>query len=132
MTAADSAPPADGTTPAEVLPAETEEEIEPVKPKGKNAIVLAHSGRYVDFQPVVEHFAKDGIALEIVPLESGRFQLRTVEQFESDPAMPGTAGFKLKSKIVRIGPSYKGRAPAGLNTFAPHYFTDAYGDNVED
>ncbi|MHC4567665.1 MAG: hypothetical protein ACYTE3_18120 [Planctomycetota bacterium] len=129
---ADGVPPADGTTPADVKPPKTEEQIEPVKPKGKNAIVLAHSGRVVDLEPVVAHFAEYEIALKIVPLENGQYQLRTVEQFESDPAEPGTAGFKLKSRIVRIGPSYKGRAPAGLDTFAPHYFTDAYGDNVED
>jgi len=108
------------------------EEVEPVKPKGKNAIVLAHSGRIVDLHPVVEHFAKYGVELKIDPLEGGQYLLRTLEQFESDPAIPGTDGFRVKSEIIRVGPLYKGKAPAGLDTFAPHYFTDAYGKNVED
>ncbi len=128
----DYVPPADrATAPNDVTPV-VEERIEPAKPKGKNAIVLAHSGKLVDLQPVVEFFAEKGIALMIDPLENGQYLLRTVEQFESDPAIPGTDGFKLKREIIQIGPSYKGNAPAGLDTFAPHYFTDAYGDNVED
>jgi hypothetical protein len=129
---ADSAPPADGTTPPEVLPPEVEEKIEPAVPKGKNAIILAHSGRIADLDPVVVHFAEHGIKLEIVPLENGKYELRTVARFVRNPAYPGTDGFKLKSKIIQIGPSYEGRAPADLDTFAPHYFTDAYGKKVED
>ncbi len=118
--------------PNEDVTRDVEEEVEPVKPKGKNAIVLAHSGRIVDLHPVVEHFAKYGIELKIDPLEGGQYLLRTLEQFESDPAIPGTDGFRVKSEIIRVGPLYKGKAPAGLDTFAPHYFTDAYGKNVED
>ncbi|MBL7186517.1 MAG: hypothetical protein ISS70_09335 [Phycisphaerae bacterium] len=111
---------------------DVEEEVKPVKPKGKNAIVLAHSGRIVDLHPVVEHFAKYGVMLKIDSLEGGKYLLRTVEEFESDPAEPGTDGFRIKSEIIRVGPLYKGKAPAGLDTFAPHYFTDAYGKKVED
>ena len=108
------------------------EKVESVKPKGKQAIILAHSGRIVDLQPVVEHFAEHGIELKIDPLRGGQYLLQTVEQFESDPATPGTDGFKVKREIIRVGALYKGMAPAGLDTFAPHYFSDAYGTRVED
>ena len=125
-------PPAQNVPPVEDVTRDVEEVVQPVKPRGKHAIVLAHSGRIEDLYPVVEHFAKEGIALKIAPLQGGKYMLRTVEQFESDPAIPGTDGFKVKSEIIRVGPLYKGLAPTGLDTFAPHYFTDAYGDNVED
>jgi len=108
------------------------EEVKPEEPKGNNVIVLAHSGRYADLVPVVEHFDQHGVALEVVPLKNGQYQLRTVERYVRNPAIPGTAGFEAKVKIRDVGKLYKGNAPAGLDTFAPHYFSDAYGDNVED
>lgn len=126
------APPKLDVPPFEDVTQYVEKEVEPVKPKGKNAIVLAYSGKVGDLQPVVAHFALYGIALQIDPLNDGKYLLRTVEQFESRPAEPGTDGFRVKSEIIRVGPLYKGLAPAGLDTFAPHYFTDAYGKNVED
>lgn len=118
-----------GVTPDEK---KIEEEVEPEEPKGKNVIVLAHSGRYADLVPVVEHFAEHGIDLKIVPLENGKYQLRTVERYERNPATPGTAGFEAKVKIRDVGRLYKDEAPAGLDTFAPNYFSDAYGKKVED
>ncbi len=126
------APPSRDVPDEDTTPVVEEKEVEPVTPKGKYAIVLAHSGRIVDLQPVVEFFAVKDIELRIVPLKNGQYQLQTVEHFASDPATPGTEGFKLKSEIIRVGPLYEGKAPAGLDTFAPHYFTDAYGKNVED
>ena len=121
-----------GATPIEDVTADVEEEVKPEEPKGNNVIVLAHSGRYADLVPVVEHFAEHGVALEVVPLKNGQYQLRTVERYVRNPAIPGTAGFEAKVKIRDVGKLYKGNAPAGLDTFAPHYFSDAYGDNVED
>jgi len=73
-----------------------------------------------------------GIALKIDQLENGQYLLRTVEQYVRNPASPGTDGFEAKREIIRVGALYKGKAPAGLDTFAPHYFSDAYGKNVED
>ncbi|UCE46626.1 MAG: hypothetical protein JSW47_13505 [Phycisphaerales bacterium] len=125
--------PSDQTvSPNKDMTAEVEKEVEPARPKGKNAIVLAQSGRVVDLQPVVEHFAEHGIELMIAPLEGGRYLLRTVEQYVRDPAIPGTDGFEAKREIIRVGALYKGKAPAGLDTFAPYYFSDAYGMKVEE
>jgi len=129
--AVDEGPPAEEIAPAEDVTPEVKE-LEPVKPKGKNAIVLAQSGKVVDLQPVVTHFAEYGIALKIDQLENGQYLLRTVEQYVRNPASPGTDGFEAKREIIRVGALYKGKAPAGLDTFAPHYFSDAYGKNVED
>jgi hypothetical protein len=129
--AGDTASNQDATSTEDVAPDDAEQ-VEPEEPKGKNVIVLAHSGTYADLVPVVEHFDEHDIALEIVPLENGKYQLRTVERYVRDPAIPGTAGFEAKKEIKRVGALYKGMAPTGYNTFAPHYFSDAYGDNVED
>ena len=128
---ADYVRPTEEITPSEDVTPEVREPV-PVKPRGKNAIVLAQSGRIVDLQPVVEHFAEYGIALTIDPLENGQYLLRTVDQYVRNPATPGTDGFEGKREIIRVGALYKGKAPADLDTFAPHYFSDAYGKNVED
>jgi len=125
-------PPKLEVPPNEDVSRDVEEEVEPVKPKGKNAIVLAHSGRIVDLDPVVEHFAQQGIMLRIDPLENGQYLLRTVEQYERNPATPGTNGFDAKREIIRVGELYKGKAPPGCDTFGKHPFSDAYGKKVED
>ncbi len=125
-------PPNPEMPPNEDVTRDVEEEVEPVKPKGKNAIVLAHSGRIVDLHPVVEHFAKYGITLKIDSLEGGQYLLRTVEQYERNPATPGTDGFDAKREIIRVGALYEGKAPTGCDPFAPNYFSDAYGKKVED
>ncbi|MHC4582383.1 MAG: hypothetical protein ACYS14_13080 [Planctomycetota bacterium] len=111
---------------------DVEEEAGPVEPKGRNAIVLAHSGRLIDLDPVVEHFAQHGIMLKIDPLDNGQYLLRTVEQYERNPATPGTEGFNAIREIIRVGALYEGKAPPGCDTFAPNYFSDAYGKKVED
>jgi hypothetical protein len=125
-------PPTQDMSPNEDVTRDVEEEVEPVKPKGKNAIVIARSGRIVDLHPVVEHFATHGIALKIDSLEGGQYLLQTKEQYERDPAIPGTDGFEAKREIISVGALYKGKAPTGCDTFAPHYFSDAYGRKVED
>jgi len=132
VTSADNVPPAGTALPADDVTPVVREQIEPVKPKGKNAIVLAHSGRIVDLQPVVEHFAEYGIELKIVPLENGQYQLRTVEQYVRNPATPGTDAFEAKRRIIEVGALYEGKAPAGLDTFGKRPFSDAYGMRVED
>ncbi|KPK37801.1 MAG: hypothetical protein AMJ65_13775 [Phycisphaerae bacterium SG8_4] len=109
-----------------------QEEAKSIGPKGKNAIVLAHSGRIVDLHPVVEHFAQHGIMLRIDSLEDGQYLLRTVQQYERNPATPGTDGFNAIREIIRVGALYEGKAPPGCDTFAPNYFSDAYGKKVED
>ena len=127
----DSSPKQD-VPPNEDVTQDVEEEVEPVKPKGKNAIVLAHSGRIVDLHPVVEHFDKHGITLQIDPLDGGKYLLRTEEQYVRNPATPGTDAFEAKRRIIEVGELYKGMAPPGCDTFGKHPFSDAYGKKVED
>ncbi|MHC4117043.1 MAG: hypothetical protein ACYSWO_06015 [Planctomycetota bacterium] len=107
-----------------------EEETEPVEPRGNNVIVLVQFGRMADLVPVQEHFAEHGIETEIDE-RGGQYFLQTVERYDN-PGRPGSDGFKAKLEIIRVGALYKGRAPAGLDPFAPHYFSDAYGRKVED
>jgi hypothetical protein len=103
------------------------EVAEPVKSTGNNVIVLAQYDSLPDLAPVQAYFAEHGIELEIVP-ESGRYFLQTKQRYDN-PATPGTDGYKAKQKIVEVGKTYK--APAGYETFASNYFSDAYGKKVK-
>jgi len=78
--------------------------------------------------PVQEHFAEHRIETEIV-IENGRYYLQTVGTYDNFTTA-GTNGYEALQKIIKIGAAYKGRAPEGYETFAPHYFDDAYGKKV--
>jgi len=112
-------PTEDNTAKAEVA--------EPVNPRGNNVIILAQYHSLPDLAPVQAHFAEHGIELEIVP-QSGKYFLQTKQLYEN-PANPGTDGYKALQKIIEVGKEYK--APAGYETFAPNYFSDAYGMKVK-
>jgi len=114
-----SAPAKDTTAKTEVA--------EPAEPAGNNVIILAQYHSLPDLAPVQAHFAEHGIELEIVP-ESGNYFLQT-KQLYDNPANPGTNGYKALQKIIEVGKEYK--APAGYETFAPNYFSDAYGKKVK-
>ena len=77
--------------------------------------------------PVQKFFEENGILTEIV-LENGRYFLQTKNRYKSTKT-PGEAGYEMKLRIAEIGANYK--APPGYETFAPHYFSDAYGKLVE-
>ena len=109
---------------------DVQDEVEPVKPKGNNVIILVEFGRMPDLVPVWEHFATHGIETEI-KLRGGQYFLQTIERY-NNPATYGSDGFEAKREIIRVGKLYKGMAPAGLETFEKHLFSDAYGKNVED
>ena len=115
------------TAPPENTTANTEV-AEPAKPTGNNVIVLVVYDSLPDLAPVQAHFSENGIETEIVT-ESGRYFLQTKQRYDN-PATAGTDGYKAKQKIVEIGAKYKGKAPAGYETFAPNYFSDAYGKKV--
>jgi hypothetical protein len=100
---------------------------EPAESTGSNVIVLVEYDRLADLIPVQAHFAEYGIELEIVP-ENGRYFLQTKQRYDN-PATPGTDGYKAKQRIAEVGKEYKARA--GYETFAPHYFSDAYGKKVK-
>lgn len=102
--------------------------IGPATPTGSNVIVLVQHGSQRDLVPVQAHFASYGIATEIVNW-SGRYYLITQDKYDS--FAPGGDGYIAKQKIAQAGAEYKGKAPEGYETFAPHYFSDAYGKKVE-
>lgn len=112
--------------PAEDTTAETEV-AEPVEPTGNNVIVLAQYNSLPDLAAVQTYFDKFDIELEIVP-ESGSYFLQTKQKYDN-PSKPGTDGYKALQKIKEVGKGYK--APEGYETFAPHYFSDAYGKKVK-
>jgi hypothetical protein len=116
-----SSPPENATAKAEVA--------EPIKPMGNNVIVLVVYDSLPDLAPVQAHFSEHGIETEIVT-ERGRYFLQTKQRYDN-PAKVGTDGYKAKQKIAEVGAKYKGKAPAGYETFAPNYFSDAYGKKVK-
>ena len=75
------------------------------------------------------HFSEYGIETEIVA-ERGHYFLQTKERYDN-PDKPGTDGYKALQRIKEIGAKYKGKAPPGYETFAPNYFSDAYGKKVK-
>jgi hypothetical protein len=116
-----AAPPENATTKTEAA--------EPAKPKGNNVIVLVQYDSLPDLAPVQAHFSEYGIETEIVA-EKGHYFLQTKERYDN-PDKPGTDGYKAKQRIAEVGAKYKGKAPAGYETFAPYYFSDAYGKKVD-
>jgi hypothetical protein len=110
--------------PTENTTAKTEV-AEPVKPTGSNVIVLVVYDSLPDLAPVQAHFSENGIETEIVT-EGGRYFLQTKQRYDN-PATAGTNGYRAKQRITEVGAKYKGKAPAGYETFAPNYFSDAYG-----
>jgi hypothetical protein len=115
------------SAPAENVTAK-EEVVEPVKPTGNNVIVLVQYDSLPDLAPVQAHFSEHGIETRIVT-EGGRYFLQTIQKYDN-PATAGTDGYRAKQRITEVGAKYKGKAPAGYETFAPHYFSDAYGKIV--
>jgi hypothetical protein len=109
---------------------EEPEPAEPVIPKstGNNVIILQQFGAKEDLRPVQAHFEEYGIETEIV-MENGNYFLRTKNRYDN-PRTPGTDGHKALQKIIDVGPKYKGKAPPNYETFAPRFFTDAYGKKV--
>ena len=95
---------------------------------GSNVIVLVQHSSQRDLVPVQAHFASYGIATEIVNW-GGRYYLITQDKYNS--VAPGSDGYIAKQKIAQAGAEYKGKAPEGYETFAPHYFSDAYGKKIE-
>lgn len=120
------------STPPPAAPAERTppkpEKTEPVVAAGDNVIVLTHYHTMADLGPVQAHFAEHGIVTEIVP-ESGQYVLQTKQRYLS--VTPGSDGYKAIQKIKDIGALYKGKAPPTYETFAPNYFSDAYGKKVK-
>ncbi|MBW7990375.1 MAG: hypothetical protein FVQ84_10225 [Planctomycetes bacterium] len=114
-----------------LLTIEEPEPAQPVTPKstGNNVIVIQQWGAKEDLRPVRAHFAEYGIETEIV-LEKGNFFLQTKNRYNSTKTS-GTDGYKALQEIIRVGAKYKGQAPPNYETFATHFFSDAYGKKVK-
>lgn len=117
--------------PAPVEDSTLPDEVKPIQPKstGNNVIVLVEFGARADLVPVRAHFAEYGIDTEIV-MENGRYFLQTKNRYDN-PGTPGTNGYKVKQKIIEVGAKYKGKAQPPFETFAPNFFSDAYGKKVK-
>ena len=126
----EQASPAEEIEESTLLTIEEPEQAKPVTPKptGNNAIILQQFGAREDLRPVQAHFAEYDIETEIV-MENGNYFLRTKNRYDN-PRTPGTDGYKALQKIIEVGPKYKGKAPPNYETFAPRFFTDAYGKKV--
>ncbi len=115
-----------------LLTTEEPEPAKPVTPKstGNNVIVIQGWGAREDLRPVLAHFAEYGIVTEIV-MENGNFFLQTKKNTYDNPRTSGTDGYKALQEIIRVGAKYKGQAPPNYETFATHFFSDAYGKKVK-
>ena len=96
---------------------------------GDNVIVMVQYPVKADLIPVQEHFAEYGIGTEIIR-EGDWYFLVTKDRY-NNPEKAGTDGYKAKQKIIEVGAKYKNKAPEGYETFAPHFFKDAYGRKVQ-
>jgi hypothetical protein len=95
---------------------------------GSNVIVLVEYDTPGDLGPVQDHFGDYGIETQIVKRGSS-YLLITADKYGSMAS--GSAGDQARRRIVEVGALYRGKAPEGFETFAPHYFSDAYGMKVE-
>ena len=104
------------------------EKTELAESKGNNRIVIQTYQIRADLEPVKQHFARFDIETEIRKI-GGTYYLVTRERYEN-PGREGTDGYVAKQKIIEFGAQYK--APQGYETFAPHFFKDAYGMKFDD
>jgi len=101
--------------------------LESAQSTGDHVIVLVEYETRAHLVPVQEHFAEHDIDTEIV-MENGSYFLQTKNRYQSTKT-PGSDGYEAKKRIAELGAKY--RAPAGYETFAPHFFSDAYGKKVK-
>ncbi|GAJ00234.1 unnamed protein product, partial [marine sediment metagenome] len=104
------------------------EKVEAVKSKGNNRIVIQTYQIRADLEPVKQHFARFDIETEIRRINEV-YYLVTEEKYEN-PKRLGTDGYLARQKIIAVGAEYK--AQQGYETFAPHFFKDAYGMKFDD
>ncbi|MHC4212362.1 MAG: hypothetical protein ACYSWP_03205 [Planctomycetota bacterium] len=95
---------------------------------GDNVIVLQEYPAYADLLPARKHFNDNGIEVEV--RQVGNSYL-LISKARYDTFSVGSAGYAALARIKEIGALYAGKAPDGYETFAPHYFSDAYGKKVK-
>lgn len=112
---------------------------------GDHVIVLAQQAQRNALDSAKAWFKEHGVTTEVIPVAAlrdylagqgintsvlgtrGGYMLVTADYYDN-PKNPGTDGYKARQKIVELGKSYKGTA--GAESFAPNYFSDAYGMKV--
>jgi hypothetical protein len=95
---------------------------------GDNVIVVQGYHAFADLLPARDHFIDNGIQVEIRQAGDS-YLLVTIDRYDSFSV--GSAGYAALQRIKEIGALYKGKAPESYETFAPHYFTDAYPKKVK-
>jgi hypothetical protein len=73
-----------------------------------------------------EHFAEYGLDTSRLPQGDG-YMLAT-KIFYQNPDRAGTDGYEMMQRIIELGRGYE--APPGRESFAPNYFSDAFGMKV--
>lgn len=114
---------------------------------GDHVIVLAQYSTQAQLMPVQEHFNAHGISTGVVAFSRLReylterglnasvlprgdgYMLITTTMY-NNPKTPGTDGYAAKETIKEVGALYRGQAPEGYESFAPNYFSDAYGMKI--
>ena len=121
-------PPVSSTIPAIPMDNKTTSTLG-VGSTGDHIIVLVEYPVKADLIPVREHFAEYGIDT-VIARENNRYFLITKNTYQN-PEKAGTDGYQIKKKIIEAGAAYKGKAPQGYESFAPHFFRDAYGRKIK-
>lgn len=111
----------------ESAPVVARRDVQMVEPRGDHRIVIQQYKIKADLVPAQEYFQRHGIETEIVRRGNTYF-LVTNRLFEN-PERPGTDGERMKQRIAELGRDYKPPS-ADYESFAPHYFGDAYGEKV--
>ncbi len=93
------------------------------QPGGRNRIVIQMYQVRGHLEPVKAYFDGMGVQTEILKKDNW-YYLATKNRYEN-PERQGTDGYTAKEKIIELGSGYK--APAGYETFAPNFFSDAFG-----
>jgi len=119
----------------------------PAPAQGDHVIVLTQYPVRTHLEPVRAYFASKGVQTEILAVSTLRqyfserglntavlpnddgFMLVTSGTLYENPNSPDSDGYAMKQDIVQLGAQYK--APTGYETFAPNYFSDAYGMKIK-
>jgi len=125
-TMAKNAPQKQPETPMRVTDLPKTERIKMIEPIRDHVIVIQQNKARADLVPVQEYFAEYGIETQIE--NEGDWWFLVTKDLYQNPEKEGTDGYNAKRQIIKLGAKYK--APEGYGTFAPHFFSDAYGKRV--
>jgi len=93
---------------------------------GDNVIVIQTLKDKMQLQPVKDYFNSLGIATRIIRINEWYYLV--TEKKYGNPDQSGTAGYRAKQRIIRLGGGYK--PPAGYKSFGDKPFRDAFGMKI--